>query len=90
MIALLATPVLLLLCFYGLTALGIESVVLDIILYYICMFFGYALARWLYRKKRPEKFGGFILMVLILYAASLILFTFASPDLSIFRDMSQR
>ena len=89
-IALLATPALLLLSFYGLKALGIESVALDITLYYVCMFFGYSLARWLYRKKKPEKFGGFALMVLILYAASLILFTFAAPDLSIFRDMSQR
>ncbi len=88
-IALLATPVILLLCFYSLKALGIESTALDITLYYICMLFGYSLARWLYRKRRPEKIGGFVLMVLILYAASLILFTFAAPDLPIFRDMSQ-
>lgn len=88
-IALLGTPALLLLCFYGLKALGIASLTLDISLYYICMFFGYTLARWLYRKKRPEKAGGFLLMVLILYVASLILFTFAAPDLPIFRDFSQ-
>ncbi len=88
-IALLGAPALLLLSFYGLKALGIESIATDITLYYICMLFGYYLARWLYRRKKPEKIGGYILMVLILYVASLILFTFAAPDLPIFRDMSQ-
>ncbi len=88
-IALLATPPLLLLCFYGLKSIGIESAALDITLYYICMFLGYSLARWLYRKKKPESFGGFALMMLILYVSSLILFTFAAPDLPIFRDMSR-
>ena len=88
-IALLGTPALLLLCFYGLKALGIASLTLDISLYYICMLLGYTLARWLYSKKLPEKAGGFLLMVLILYVASLILFTFAAPDLPIFRDFSQ-
>lgn len=85
-IALLAAPVFLLLCFYGLKALGYESTALDITLYYISMFFGYCFARWLYRKKKPEKIGGYALMLLILYAASLILFTFAAPNLSIFRE----
>ncbi len=89
-IALLASPALLLLCFYGVKAIGIESKALDITLYYICMFFGYSLARWLYRKKKPENLGGIALMLLILYGSSLILFTFAAPDLPIFRDMSQR
>ena len=85
-IALLATPALLLAIFYGLKAIGIESTALDITLYYICMFFGYYLARWIYRKKKPEKVGGFVLMFLILYVASLVLFTFAAPDLPIFRE----
>ena len=85
-IALLATPALLLLAFYGLKAFGYESIALDITLYYICMFFGYYLARWLYRKKKPEKIGGFVLMFLILYVASLVLFAFAAPDLPIFRE----
>lgn len=85
-IALLGAPALLLLSFYGLKALGIESTAVDIGLYYICMFFGYYLARWLYRNKKPEKVGGFALMLLVLYGASLILFSFAAPDLPIFRD----
>ncbi len=85
-IALLATPAFLLLCFYGLKAAGVESTALDITLYYISMFFGYYLARWLYRTKKPENLGGFALMMLILYVASLILFTFAAPDLAIFRE----
>lgn len=88
-LALLATPAFLLLSYYGLKALGIESTAVDITLYYISMFFGYYLARWLYRNKKPEKIGGFALMVLILYAASLILFTFAAPDLPIFRETTQ-
>ena len=86
-IALLATPVFLLLSYYGLKAVGIESTAVDIILYYISMFFGYYLARWLYNKKKPEKVGGVALMLLILYGASLILFTFAAPDLPIFREV---
>lgn len=85
-IALLLTPAFLLLCFFGLKAVGIESTGVDITLYYICMFFGYYLARWLYNKKKPEKIGGFALMLLILYGASLILFTFAAPDLPIFQE----
>ena len=86
-VALLATPAFLLLSYYGLKALGLESSALDIILYYISMFFGYYLARWLYTKKKPERVGGVALMLLILYGASLILFTFAAPDLPIFREL---
>lgn len=85
-IGILATPTFLLLCFYGLKAAGIESLALDITLYYISMYLGYFLSSWLYRKKKPEKVGGFALMVLILYGASLILFSFAAPGLPIFRD----
>ncbi len=85
-IALLASPVLLLLLFYGLKAIGLDSTTLNIASYYICMFFGYYLARWLYKKKKPEKLGGIALMILILYVASLVLFTFAAPDLPIFRE----
>ena len=88
-IALLATPAFLLLSFYGLKAVGIESTALDIGLYYVSMFFGYYFARWLFQKKKPEKVGGFALMFLILYGASLVLFTFAAPDLPIFREMTQ-
>lgn len=85
-VSLLATPLFLLLCFYGLKALGIESIVLDIALYYISMFFGFFLARLLYRKSRIERYGGYALMLVILYASALILFTFAAPDLPIFRE----
>ena len=80
-IALSVAPIFLLLCFYGFKVVGIESIALDITLYYISMFFGYYLARRLYRKRRPENLGGFALMMLILYVSSLILFTFAAPDL---------
>jgi hypothetical protein len=84
-LALLLTPGLLLLIFYSLKALGIESTALDITLYYICMFMGYVAAFLLYKKKKPEKIGGFVLMLVVLYGASLILFTFAAPNLPIFQ-----
>ena len=87
-VALLGAPTFLLLCFYVLKAFGIESVALDIILYYISMAFGFTLAFFLYKKSRAEHYGGFALMLVILYGACLILFTFAAPDLPIFREMS--
>ncbi len=86
-VALLFAPALLLLSFYSLKALGYESLVLDITLYYICMFLGYLLAWLLYRRSHVERWGGFVLMLVILYGASLVLFTFAAPDLPIFRSV---
>ncbi|MBR4309334.1 MAG: hypothetical protein IKT58_07040 [Oscillospiraceae bacterium] len=86
-VALLFTPAFLLLCFYGLKAIGFESTALDITLYYISMFAGYFLAWFLYKHGKPERCGGYLLMLVILYGACLILFTFAPPDLPIFREI---
>ena len=86
-VALLFAPALLLLSFYGLKALGMESLALDITLYYISMFAGYLLAWVLYRRCHGERWGGFVLMLVILYGACLLLFTFAAPDLPIFRSI---
>ena len=86
--SLLGAPTLLLVVFYSLKALGVESIVLDISLYFLCMFLGFWLIRFLYRKAKAEKAGGFLLMLVILYGAALILFTFAAPDLPIFRKAS--
>ena len=85
-VALLAAPTFLLLSYYGLKLFGIESLVIDISLYFAGMFLGYLLAWLLYRKGKPERIGGFALMLVILYAASLILFTFAVPNLPIFQE----
>ena len=84
--ALLATPTLLLTSYYLLQAVGVESLAVDIALYFISMFAGYWLAWVLYRRKKPETIGGWLLMVAIVYCASLVLFTFAAPDLPIFRS----
>ena len=86
--ALLAAPAFLLTSYYGLKALGIESLAVDISLYFVSMFLGYALARYLYRKRKPENIAGFLLMLVILYGASLVLFTFAAPPLPIFQEMT--
>lgn len=86
-VAVLFTPAFLLLCFYGLKALGLESTALDIALYYISMFAGYGLAWLLYQYRRLETYGGYWLMFVILYGACLILFTFATPDLPIFKPI---
>ncbi len=83
-VALLATPAFLLSAFYGLKALGVESLPVDIGLYFLRMFLGYGLAWLLYRRTKVENVGGWILMAVILYGASLILFTFAAPALPIF------
>ncbi len=85
-IALLAAPALLLGSYYGLKFFGVESLPVDILLYFVSMFFGFFLARLLYRKAKPERIGGFTLMLVILYGASLILFTFAAPELPIFQE----
>ncbi len=87
-VAVLFAPIFLLLCFYGLKALGLESVVLDIALYYISIFAGYGLAWLLCKYRRLETYGGYWLMFVILYGACLILFTFATPDLPIFKPIS--
>ncbi len=86
--ALLAAPAFLLTAYYLLRSLGVEGLVVDIALYFVTMFAGFWLAWYLYRRKMPEKIGGWLLMVVILYGASLILFTFAAPELPIFQAPS--
>ncbi len=83
--ALLAAPTLLLTAYYLLKALGVEGLAVDIGLYFLSMFASYWLAWLLYRGKKVEKLGGWLLMAVILYGASLILFSFAAPELPIFQ-----
>ena len=82
--ALLAMPLFLLGLHYGLRLLGVLGTAVDIVLYYLTMFAGFWLAWWLQRSGRLQKHTGLLLMLVILYGASLILFTFAAPPLPIF------
>lgn len=82
--ALLAMPLFLLGMYYGLQLLGVLGTAVDIVLYYLTMFAGFWLAWRLQRSGRLQKHTGLLLMLVILYGASLILFTFAAPPLPIF------
>ena len=82
--ALLAMPLFLLGLHYGLRLLGVSGTAVDIVLYYLTMFAGFWLAWRLQRSGRLQKHTGLLLMLVILYGASLILFTFAEPPLPIF------
>ncbi len=84
-IALLAMPLFLLGVYYALHALGVESRIVDISLYYLTVAGGFYLA-WLLRDNAfAVKISGGALMLVMLYGAALILFTFAAPDAGIFR-----
>lgn len=63
---------------------GVHSLFFDIVLYYITMAGGFAFAYTLRRNGRLEKYTGTLLMLVLLYAACLILFTFAAPPVGIF------
>lgn len=82
--ALLAMPLFLLGLHYGLRLLGVLGTAVDIVLYYLTMFAGFWLAWRLQRSGRLQKHTGLLLMLVILYGASQILFTFAAPPLPIF------
>lgn len=82
--ALLAMPLFLLGLYYGLRLLGVSGLAVDIALYYLTMSAGFWLAWRLQRSGRLQKHTGILLMLVILYGASLILFTFAAPPLPIF------
>lgn len=82
----LAMPVFLLGVYYVLfCALGIESLAADIALYFLALLAGFGLAWRLDSSGRAERAGGFLLMLVILYGAALILFTFAAPALPLFQ-----
>ena len=82
--ALLAMPVFLLGIYYLLRRLGLSGLALDILLYYVTIFGGFWLAWHLQRAGRLQRHCGILLMLVILYGASLILFTFAAPPLKLF------
>lgn len=85
---LLAMPVFLLGVYYLIVYLGQDSVAVDIILYFVTMFGGFALAYFLSKRQWVEHIGGVLLMLVILYASALVLFSFAAPPFAIFREKS--
>ena len=82
----LLMPIFLLGIFYLLVYLGADSLIADIALYFVTMFAGFALAYFCRKSTKVERWGGFLLMLVILYGSALILFTFAAPDLPVFRS----
>ena len=88
--ALLAMPVFLLGMYYLLRRLGLSGLALDILLYYVTIFGGFWLAWHLQRAGRLQRHCGILLMLVILYGAGLILFTFAAPPLKLFTPPAVR
>ena len=78
-------PVFLLGVYYLLVYWKADTIVGDIALYFVTMFAGFTLAYILSKYVWIERIGGALLMLVILYASALILFSFASPDLPLFR-----
>ena len=85
-VALLAMPLVLTGWYYLLAAgFGVHSLVLDIVSYFLTMFFGFFLAYRLREGGRWEAAAPWLLLPAALYGAALILFTFAAPALPIFQ-----
>ncbi|MBQ6431144.1 MAG: hypothetical protein IJJ99_04645 [Oscillospiraceae bacterium] len=81
----LCMPLFLLGMFYLLKCgFGVFSLPLDIALYVVTMALGYFEAYLVFKSKKLEKAAAWLLVPVILYGASLILFTFASPQLGVF------
>lgn len=84
-IVLLLMPLFLLGVYYLLkTGFGVSALWIDIGLYFITMYLGFFLAYLLYTRAQPEKAGGILLLLVLLYGVCLILFSFAAPSLEIF------
>ncbi|MBQ3357227.1 MAG: hypothetical protein IJG45_09005 [Oscillospiraceae bacterium] len=62
----------------------VYSLPLDIALYVVTMALGYLAAYWIFKSKKLERLAVWLLIPVILYGASLILFTFAAPQLGVF------
>ena len=87
LLAALAQPLFLLALYYPLRAgFGVESVAVDILLYYAAMAFGGVLAERLCRSGISHRLAGIATMLAGLYAVCLLLFTFAAPNLPIFLE----
>ena len=63
---------------------GVEGLLADIGLYVVTMAGGFALAYVFYRKEAAVRAAGVLAMLVILYGAFLVVFSFAAPHLGIF------
>lgn len=82
--AVLLMPLALNATYYLLAAFGAEAVWLDILLYYVTMFGGFRLARRWTETGSLEKYTGWLLAGVLLYALLLSIFSFAAPAVPIF------
>jgi hypothetical protein len=74
--------------FYTYTgALGVESLIVDIISLFLGLFLSIILAQHVYKRTKPGLFAAFIAVVIIMImAAAFLFFTFTPPHLPIFKD----
>ena len=85
LLALLAMPVFLLAAYYPLRAgFGVESLIVDIVLYYLTLWLGFRLACRVSEGGRLGYLAGILVILAGRYGAALILFTLAPPELPIF------
>ena len=84
--AIVLQPVFLLALYYGLRALGVQGLAVDLTLYVLTMAGGFLLAARLSRSGTARRLSGVSLLAGMLYGAALVLFTFAAPPLGIFRS----
>ena len=70
---------------YGLRALGVQGLAVDLTLYVLTMAGGFLLDARLSRSGPARRLTGVSLLAVMLYGAALVLFTFADPPLGIFR-----
>lgn len=85
-VSLVIAPLSVVLLFYGYTgALGIESVLIDILLTYVCYFIALCTAAHFLKYSSPNKLAAIISVVVIaVIFAAFIVFTINPPDLPIF------
>lgn len=63
---------------------GVVSLPLDIGMYVVTMCLGYLIAYLVFKSRHLEKAAVWLLVPVIFYGASLILFTFAAPQFGVF------
>ena len=86
----LAMPLFLLGAFYLLKCgFGVVSLPLDIALYVVTMALGFWLAYRVCQSGKLAKAAGWLLLPVIFYGASLLLFTFAAPPLAVFQPPAE-
>lgn len=86
LVGLLAAPLLLLGAYYPLRyGFGVHGLWLDLLLYVLAMGAGFLLAYRLQRRALPGWLCGPLVIAAGVYGAALALFSFAPPDLPIFR-----